>query len=29
MDENTFLAKVGRRLDVSRERAEQVTTAVL
>jgi uncharacterized protein (DUF2267 family) len=29
MDEDTFLAEVGRRLDLSRERAEQVTTAVL
>ncbi len=29
MDEDTFLAEVGRRLDLSRERAEDVTTAVL
>jgi len=29
MDEDTFLAEVSRRLDLSRERAEEVTTAVL
>lgn len=29
MDEDTFLAEVGRRLDLPRERAEEVTTAVL
>jgi len=29
MDEDTFLAEVSRRLDLSRERAEEVTTGVL
>ncbi len=29
MDEDTFLAEVARRLNISRDRAEQVTSAVL